>query len=241
MPTILPSILSADFARAGDDIADALSLCWSNQVGGDVIHVDVMDGHLVPNLSLGQPVIASLQKIFPEVFFDTHLMIDEPIRYAESLVKAGADRLTIHVESPEVKSNPIEACKAISRFGVKVGITLKPGTPIQLIEPVLDHVDLVLIMSVEPGFGGQKFMPDMLEKCRWIKAKMRPDQILEIDGGINERTISSARDAGVDWFVVGSALFDARDRADAVKSMAESILTSPPPPTRGRGHGEGVS
>jgi len=237
MPVILPSILSADFARAGDDIADALSLCWSNQVGGDVIHVDVMDGHLVPNLSLGQPVIASLQKIFPDVFFDTHLMIDEPVRYAESMVKAGADRLTIHIESPEVKRNPIEACKTISKLGVKVGITLKPGTPIQLLEPVLNYVDLVLIMSVEPGFGGQKFMPDMLEKWRWIKGKMGSDQILEIDGGMNEDTISRAREAGVDWFVVGSALFDAKDRAGAVKSMADSILNSPLPRTRGRGSG----
>ncbi|HQY87466.1 MAG TPA: ribulose-phosphate 3-epimerase [Tepidisphaeraceae bacterium] len=222
-PTILPSILSADFARAGDDIADALSLCWANQVGGDVIHVDVMDGHLVPNISLGQPVIASLRKIFPDVFFDTHLMIDEPVRYAESMVKAGADRLTIHIESPEVKSNPIEACKAISKLGVKVGITLKPGTPIESIEPILDHVDLVLIMSVEPGFGGQKFMPAMLEKCRWIKAKMRADQILEIDGGINHESIGLARQAGVDWFVVGSALFDAKDRAQTAKDLAHSI------------------
>lgn len=223
MPIILPSILSADFARAGDDIADALSLCWSNEVGGDVIHVDVMDGHLVPNISLGQPVIASLQKIFPDCFFDTHLMIDEPVRYAESMVKAGADRITFHIESPEVKSNPVEACKTISKLGVKVGITLKPGTPIQSIESVLDYVDLVLIMSVEPGFGGQKFMPEMLEKCRWIKRKMKPGQILEIDGGMNELTIRSAREAGVEWFVVGSALFDAKDRAGAVKSMADSI------------------
>lgn len=222
-PTILPSILSADFAAFAADVKPLLELVGASGVGGDVIHVDVMDGHLVPNISFGPPVIAKLRKALPGVFFDTHLMIDEPVRYAAAHVKAGANRLTFHVEAPEVKSDLVGACKAIAVAGAKVGITLKPGTKIDAIFPALGHVDLVLIMSVEPGFGGQKFMAEQLEKCRLIKPLLKSNQILEIDGGINEETIKPARDAGVDWFVVGSSLFDAPSRRDVVAAMADAI------------------
>ncbi len=222
-PTILPSILSADFARAGPDIADALKHCRFSQVGGGAIHVDVMDGHLVPNISFGPPVIAKLRAAIPGIFFDVHLMIDEPVRYAQSHRNAGADLITFHVEAPEVRSDLRGACAAIRQTGAKVGITLKPGTSVDVVFPVIEHVDLVLVMSVEPGFGGQKFMADQLEKCRRLRPMLRGDQILEIDGGMNLATIAQARAAGVDWFVVGSALFDSTNRGAAVSAMASQI------------------
>ena len=222
---ILPSILSANFACAESDIRDALTVCSMHYIGGAHIHVDVMDGHLVPNISFGPPVIAKLKRAFSGIFFDTHLMIDEPIRYAPMFKKAGAEQITFHVESPEVKGDLAGACKAIRALGVKVGVTLKPATPIESVLPILDLVDLVLVMSVEPGFGGQSFMHDQLQKCRTIAPLLKPHQRLEIDGGINEETIALARAAGVQWFVIGSALFDAKDRSVAVATMAKAVTT----------------
>jgi ribulose-phosphate 3-epimerase len=215
-PKILPSILSADFSRLADDLADAQAC------GGDFPHIDVMDGHLVPNLSIGVPVVASLRKA-SRSFFDVHLMIDEPVRYAPAFCKAGANNITFHVEAPEIGGDVAAAAKEIRKLGCNVGVTLKPKTPIEAVFPALEYVDLVLIMSVEPGFGGQKFMADMLEKARRVKPMLRPNQKLEIDGGIGPATIREARAAGIDWFVVGSALFDAKDRAAAVEQMRREI------------------
>ncbi len=220
---ILPSILSADYARAADDIRDVLGHCRANGVGGDHLHVDVMDGHLVPNFSFGPPVIGKIKKAFPHVFFDTHLMIDEPLRYAPAFKQAGADQITFHVEAPEVSDDLAGACNAIRGMGLNVGVTLKPGTSIDRVLPILDLVDLVLIMSVEPGFGGQTFMHDQLDKCRTIAPLLKPHQRLEIDGGINAETIQLARSAGVQWFVIGSSLFDAKDRAKTIATMAREI------------------
>lgn len=218
-PKILPSILSADFARLADDLADAQAR------GGDFPHIDVMDGHLVPNLSIGVPIVAKLRKA-TQTYFDVHLMIDEPVRYAPAFCNAGAQNITFHVEAPEVKGDVVAAAKEIRKLGCNVGVTLKPGTPIESVFPALPHVDLVLIMSVEPGFGGQKFMPDMLEKARRVKPMLKPDQKLEIDGGIGPVTIRQARAAGIDWFVVGSALFDAEDRTAAVAAMRAEIAAA---------------
>lgn len=220
---ILPSILSADYARAGDDIRDVLAHCRDSGIGGDHLHVDVMDGHLVPNFSFGPPVISKIKQAFPQVFFDTHLMIDEPVRYAPAFKKAGADQITFHVEAPEVQDDLEGACDAIRALGVKVGVTLKPATPIGRVLPILDRVDLVLVMSVEPGFGGQSFMVDQLEKCRTIAPLLKPHQRLEIDGGINEETIRLAHEAGVQWFVIGSSLFDASPRSMAISRMATAL------------------
>ena len=217
-PKILPSILAADFADLARSVAAGESL-----VGSGVIHIDVMDGHLVPNLSLGVPIVQSLRPALPNLFFDLHLMIDEPVRYAPSFVKAGVQNVTFHVEAPEVKADPIGAAKAIKSLGCRVGITLKPGTPVDAVLPVLEHVDLVLVMSVEPGFGGQKFMVDQLEKARILRPLLRGDQRMEIDGGIAPDTIALAREAGVDWFVVGSALFNAANPQSAADAMKTAI------------------
>jgi len=207
---IAPSRLAADFWRLADQVAQI------EAGGAEILHLDIMDGHFVPNISFGIPVIEKLRPR-SKLFFDTHLMITDPAKYAEAFVKAGSDLLTFHIE---VSSTPTAIADQIRSLGANVGITLNPGTPASAIRDALPAVDMVLVMSVWPGFGGQKFIADSLDKVRKIRTHLRPDQRLEIDGGIDPQTVGSAAIAGVDTFVAGSAVFGRPDPAEAMRNLA---------------------
>ena len=198
---ICPSILSADFAKLGEEIKAV------EVAGADMIHVDVMDGHFVPNLTIGPVVVGSIRKT-TKLPFDVHLMIENPEKYVEAYAKAGSDIITIHYEAvKDVKA----IAKQIKALGKKAGISIKPNTSEQVLKDSLSEWDLILVMSVEPGFGGQKFMPNALDKLRNLR-KMIDDSgkniLLEVDGGINAETIKSVLEAGADTIVAGSAVFD---------------------------------
>lgn len=201
MTIVSPSILSADFTKLGADCRMVLD------AGAQMLHYDVMDGHFVPNISFGVPVLKSLHKGMPAAFYDVHLMISHPLAYAEPFAKAGATLQNFHLECEDDIQQTIDAIKA---QGCKVGLTIKPGTAPEALAPYLDQLDLVLVMSVEPGFGGQKFMADQMEKLRALRAK-RPELILEVDGGVNRETAPICRENGADVAVAGTAVFRAEN------------------------------
>lgn len=212
MIKISPSILSADFANLERDIhriSDA-----------DYVHVDVMDGVFVPNISIGIPVLNSIRKV-TDMFLDVHLMITKPVRYVEEFCDAGADLVTVHVES-DFPENIQAAIDKIHVKGKKAGIVLKPKTTWEAVLPYIDQVELILVMTVEPGFGGQSFMADMMEKTRFLREKLdevNPDCHIQVDGGIDEKTQAVCKENGVDVFVAGSAYFKAQDRAAFVRTI----------------------
>lgn len=212
MIKIAPSILSADFADLGREVQKVQSADW--------LHVDVMDGMFVSNISIGVPVVKSLRKA-TDMFLDVHLMIEKPVRYIDAFADAGADLLSIHLEAdmpPGIKA----ALEAMDRRGVKKGIVLRPITAAEAVLPYIKDVDLILVMTVEPGFGGQKFMADQLPKIAAIRRyinEYNPDCRLEVDGGVDPKTAPLVIEAGADVLVAGSAVYGAADPAAAIKTL----------------------
>ncbi len=208
---ISPSILSADFANLERDIKKV------EDCGADWVHVDVMDGHFVPNITIGVPVVKSLKKI-TNLPLDVHLMIENPDKYVEPFAKSGADILTFHYEA--VKENDIvNLITKIKSFGIKAGISIKPKTRPDVLLPYLDIVDMVLVMTVEPGFGGQSFMSDCAEKIKFIRQNAPEDLIIQVDGGINAQTGKICKDFGANSLVAGSYIYGASDIKQAIDSL----------------------
>jgi ribulose-phosphate 3-epimerase len=219
-PLIAPSILSADFANLERDIARVH--------GADWLHVDVMDNHFVPNLTIGLPVVQAIAKV-TDIPLDCHLMIADPDRWAVGYAEAGAHNVTVHAEAV---AEPVSVARDIQAAGARAGLSLKPGTPLDDWVDVLRSYDTLLVMTVEPGFGGQAFMADMLDKVRRARTMVQTGHlnlVIEVDGGINADTIEMAAEAGADCFVAGSAVYGAADPADAVqrlRAQAASQVTS---------------
>ena len=210
MAILSPSILAADFANLERDIHNI------EENNADWVHVDVMDGVFVPNISIGIPVVKALRKV-TNLPLDVHLMITQPIRYVEEFVKAGADWLTIHIEADTEENNHAALAK-IRELGAKSAISLKPGTPAEAAIPYLSEIDMILVMTVEPGFGGQKFMEDMMPKLKALH-EMAPQLVLAVDGGVDANTHTVCKENGANMLVAGSAYFKAEDRSAFVRMI----------------------
>ncbi len=211
---ISPSILASDFSRLAEEVKSIES------AGADLVHIDVMDGMFVPNITLGAPVIKCL-KGRTSLPFDVHLMIEEPIRYIDDFVSAGADIITFHIEAAKDISATIEKIK---NAGCKPAISIKPNTPAEVVFPYLDELYMVLVMTVEPGFGGQSFMPETMPKVKAIRQEAEKrgiDLRIQVDGGIDDKTVSVATENGADVLVAGSYVFKAADRAEAIRKLKQ--------------------
>ena len=219
MIKIAPSILAADYLRIGEEVRDVLA------AGADYIHVDVMDGVFVPNLSFGLPAVKRLRESFPDIFLDVHLMIAEPVRFIADFAKAGASLITIHVES-DTPDNTTKALEAARAYGVKTSLSLKPKTPAWAVFPWLDQLDMILVMTVEPGFGGQGLIMDTIPKIRTLREEIEKGGHccdIEVDGGVTKDTLPLVTEAGANVIVAGSAIFNKPDRASAIRSLRGSV------------------
>ncbi len=215
MIIISPSVLASDFSRLGEEVNKVY------EAGAEYIHLDVMDGIFVPNISFGPPVISSLRKA-TKAFFDVHLMITEPQRYIKDYVEAGADLITIHYESCE---NPLDVIRQIKSYGVRAAVSVKPKTPIDVVFSMLKELDMVLIMTVEPGFGGQKLIPETVEKVKLLREYADKNGInidIEVDGGVTTDNLPSLVAAGANVIVAGSAVFKADNPAAVIEKMKEA-------------------
>jgi len=217
MKYLAPSILSADFSRLYDEIKEV------EEAGADIIHLDVMDGRYVPNITIGAPVIESLRNI-THLPFDAHLMIVEPEKHIDAFIKAGVNMVSFHMDATIHAHRLVDYIKS---QGVKAGVVLNPATPVNTLEEIIYYIDYVLIMSVNPGFGGQKFIPQTANKITKLKELIskaeREDILIEIDGGINEENISLLSNLGVNIFVAGNSIFKAKDKKEAVKKLKEKM------------------
>jgi ribulose-phosphate 3-epimerase len=212
---VVPSVLSADFARLADEIDVVTS------AGVRVVHLDVMDGHFVPNITIGPPVIAKLRKV-SNLVFDAHLMISEPERYAESFVEAGADHITFHIE---VAEDPPKLIDKLHKLGCSAGLCLNPETPVDSIRDFAPLCDMVLVMTVHPGFGGQEFMPEAAKKVAQVRKIVGPSVRVEVDGGIDPETTPIVVSYGADTLVAGNAIFGQTDRIAAINAIRDAFDT----------------
>jgi ribulose-phosphate 3-epimerase len=210
LPLVAPSILSADFSRLGEECRHVID------GGADLLHLDVMDGHFVPNLTMGPALCQSLRNDLPNVYLDVHLMVNRPLMYVESFAKAGGNLFTCHVEAD---NDPLEVATAVHSAGMEAGIAINPPTDVEKILPLIDSFDLILVMSVNPGFSGQAFIPEVLSKVELISSRLRPDQRLQMDGGVGSSTSSSCIDAGCDVLVAASAIFGTDDYSAAITGL----------------------
>ena len=210
---ISPSILSADFSKLASEIADVAS------AGVKMVHLDVMDGHFVPNITFGPPVVAKIRE-HSDLVFDTHLMITEPEKYAKAFIEAGSDHITFHIETVD---DPIKFIDYLHGLGVSAGVTLNPDTPIEAIEKVAPLCDMVLVMTVHPGFGGQKFIDPAAKKCIHLRQIVGPNVRIEVDGGIDVTTAPVVVGYGADTLVAGNAIFSKPDRTAAIKAISKSV------------------